>query len=401
MICVYSKEFIDNPGRLKCDYLKKFRESLANKYGIEGFEYKPCDSTGRCIGVCAACEQEVVELSRELIKKRHQGGFVLPPASLNLTPFDLPKAVYTPYDLSSYTIYGDPTLPSLSVFGIERLSINKNGNGIVNLVGLSNCPLNCKYCINKEELKSKSYRLGAFELFDILSKDSLYFEHSNGGVCFGGGEPLLQIDSIISFIKFVKSQGYNWRFGLETSFNVNIGFTDTFKEKLSYFDYIIVDVKDLDNDIYLNYTGQPYTLLLANLIQLLTVPNIEKHIRVPLIPNYNNDKNISNTVKILLDMGYSFKDLEYLEYHKVIDAPIDLPIMMGQIVREPVKPVEKPIPPLSGKVVRPIKPVEPVEKPIPPLSGKVVRPPSKESKPNKFDILKEQLNSSKNNKSDT
>ena len=69
-----------------------------------------------------------------------------------------------------------------------------------------------------------------------------------------------------------------------------------------------------------------------------------------------------------------------MEYHKVIDAPIDLPIMMGQMICEPVKPVEKPIPPLSGKVVR---------------------PPVKDNKPNKFDILREQLNTSKNKKSDT
>lgn len=134
-----------------------------------------------------------------------------------------------------------------NIFGINRLKINTDGAGIITLIGMYKCPLNCEYCINNPI--TNYYKYTVEELFEEIKVDALYFEEIGGGICFGGHEPLLQQNFIIEFINYVKNQGLIWKFGMETSANCEIN-----NEILNLLDYIIIDIKDINPDIYQKYT---------------------------------------------------------------------------------------------------------------------------------------------------
>ena len=75
------------------------------------------------------------------------------------------------------TIHAD-TLP---ILGIERLRIGQDGPGVRTLVGLSGCPLECKYCINRRLLLNKQAitQYSPSELYNYLRIDNLYFQATN------------------------------------------------------------------------------------------------------------------------------------------------------------------------------------------------------------------------------
>ena len=81
-----------------------------------------------------------------------------------------------------------------AAFGISRHRLFRDGQGVTTLVGGIGCPLSCSWCINAV-CRDPSYKPKIFtsaELYERLKIDDLYFEATNGGVTFGGGEPLLQ-----------------------------------------------------------------------------------------------------------------------------------------------------------------------------------------------------------------
>ena len=78
----------------------------------------------------------------------------------------------------------------------------------------------------------------------------LYFLATGGGITFGGGEPCLYSD----FIKEFKTCcGEEWNITLETSLNVPFA---NLKNIFPVVNNYIVDIKDINNEIYKKYTGK-------------------------------------------------------------------------------------------------------------------------------------------------
>ena len=57
-------------GKEKCKYLKELRAEIAEKHGIDGFQYKECDFMGECVGTCPACDAEANALY-EILQERN------------------------------------------------------------------------------------------------------------------------------------------------------------------------------------------------------------------------------------------------------------------------------------------------------------------------------------------
>ena len=193
------------------------------------------------------------------------------------------------------------------VFGIEKLRFNTDGPGITTLVGMHGCPLNCEYCINNPIDFYYEYTIE--ELFKELFPHALYFEHSGGGVCFGGHEPLLQYKFIKEFIKYCESQNVNWKFGLETSLNAKLDL-----ELMKSIDFLIIDIKDINKDIYKKYTEIDNKLVLKNLKIVKNFDNISITIRLPLIPGYNTREDIEKSKEYLRSIGYSDDEFDEFIY---------------------------------------------------------------------------------------
>lgn len=83
-------------------------------------------------------------------------------------------------------------------------------------------------------------------LYDALAVDDLYFQATNGGVTFGGGEPLMHADFLRAFIRLVNGR---WRVRAETSLHVPP------ENAVLPLDEYIVDIKDMNPAIYHAYTA--------------------------------------------------------------------------------------------------------------------------------------------------
>lgn len=192
------------------------------------------------------------------------------------------------------------------IIGISRHRLTTDGDGVTTLVAFHDCPLRCRYCLNPQSLgdgrRFKEY--SPQSLYEKVRIDELYFLATNGGVTFGGGEPGLRPDFIREFRRLC---GPAWHINLETSLNVP---TDGVKALLPVVNTMIIDIKDMNPDIYRNYTGQSNDLVLDNL-RLITETGRQSDcmIRLPLIPNYNTDADREASRKALETLGFTRFDL--------------------------------------------------------------------------------------------
>ena len=189
-------------------------------------------------------------------------------------------------------------MTTAKIFGISRHRLTTDGEGVTTLVAFCGCPLRCKYCLNKTSWdmdKGRDYTPES--LFEEVKIDQLYFLATHGGVTFGGGEPLLQVDFIKAFRALC---GPQWQILAETSLNVPFEQVQTLDAVL---DGYIVDIKDMNLDIYKAYTGQDNALMLSNLQWLLQHSEPKRiMVRVPHIPEFNTDEDVARSIERLKAM---------------------------------------------------------------------------------------------------
>lgn len=199
-------------------------------------------------------------------------------------------------------------MTTAKIFGLSRHRLTTDGEGVTTLVTFNGCPLRCKYCLNKTSWdmdKGRDYTPES--LYEEVKIDQLYFLATQGGITFGGGEPLLQA----AFIKEFRALcGPQWQLVVETSLHVPF---ETIQEMDAVLDGYIVDIKDMNSETYLAYTGKEIGLALKNLEWILQHGDPKRvKVRVPHIPEYNTDENVEKSVEKLRAMGVT--DIEEFTY---------------------------------------------------------------------------------------
>lgn len=195
------------------------------------------------------------------------------------------------------------------IFGISRHRLTTDGEGVTTLVAFSGCPLRCKYCLNKTSWDlSKGRDYSPELLFEEVKIDQLYFLATHGGITFGGGEPLLQVDFIKEFRELC---GPHWQLVVETSLNVPFENVEVLDPVLNGY---IVDIKDMNPNIYKVYTGKDNALVTSNLKWLLSNGDPKRiMVRVPHIPEFNTDEDVSRSIEQLKVMGVmDFDEFQYV-----------------------------------------------------------------------------------------
>ena len=190
-------------------------------------------------------------------------------------------------------------MTTAKIFGISRHRLTTDGEGVTTLVAFTGCPLRCKYCLNKASWEAEKGRSYTPELlFEEVRIDQLYFLATHGGVTFGGGEPLLQLPFIQEFRELC---GPQWQIVVETSLHVPF---ETVQAIDAIVDGYIVDIKDLNPEIYLAYTGKENPLVLKNLEWILQLGDPKRvMVRVPHIPEFNTDEDVKHSIERLEKMG--------------------------------------------------------------------------------------------------
>ena len=195
-----------------------------------------------------------------------------------------------------------------NIFGISRHRLTTDGEGVTTLVAFTGCPLRCKYCLNKASWEAEKGRAYTPEmLFEEVKIDQLYFLATHGGITFGGGEPLLQVDFIKAFRELCGSQ---WQLLAETSLNVPFENVEALDAVL---DGYIVDIKDMNSNIYQAYTGKDNALMMSNLQWLLQNGDPNRvTVRIPHIPDFNTDADVERSKQRLAAMGVvNFDEFQY------------------------------------------------------------------------------------------
>lgn len=198
-------------------------------------------------------------------------------------------------------------MDKMDIIGINRYRIQSDGRGIRTLIGFHGCPLRCKYCLNPQCFSKDGKLTVDFDyVAEEVYKDELYYRITNGGVTFGGGEPLLHSEDML---RLITEYGFNeLNISIETSLNVNLSNLETVYK---HIDKWFIDIKDMNLIIYKNYTGIDNNKVKSNL-QWMVEHGVRKEdvvIRVPLISGYNNEQDIKNSICELKNIGFSQFDI--------------------------------------------------------------------------------------------
>lgn len=149
----------------------------------------------------------------------------------------------------------------------------------------------------------------AEEAMAEVEKDSVFFEESEGGVTFSGGEPLEQLDFLEALLDLAKQRSLHTT--VDTCGNYPSESLERIWDKVDLFLY---DLKMVDEEKHKKFTGQSNRLILENLA-LLAQNGHKVVVRIPLIAGVNDDKeNIERTAEYLQSLP-SIRQINLLPYH--------------------------------------------------------------------------------------
>ena len=198
------------------------------------------------------------------------------------------------------------------LIGISRHRLAIDGEGVTTLVAFHGCPLHCKYCLNPHSLSKETQCIerSVEALIDEVRIDQLYFLATGGGITFGGGEPLLNSAYIKEFCQQCPKE---WRISIESSLNVP---RKNVEDVLPFVKEWIIDIKDINPEIYKAYSGISNERVIDNLKWIASehpdsLASIS--IRLPHIPDYNTDDDRNKSQAFLETLGYTkFDRFEYM-----------------------------------------------------------------------------------------
>jgi len=269
--------------------------------------------------------------------------------------------------MKSFTLNSKVQKIKGTIFDISRMSLN-DGPGMRTTVFLKGCNMNCEWCHNPESInkdvefmydaqkcikcrkceevctrevhrfvngehlvdRNKCNACGKCtevcptraveicgktvsvkEVLEIVIRDKIFYDVSNGGMTISGGEPLVQKEFTLGLLYEAKSLGIN------TILDTNGYWNWSDVEKMfPYIDSFRYDLKIMDCDTHKLYTGVGNKVILENLKKL---SKVEKDIVVviPLIKEINNSvENIEPTVLFLKSLS-KIPKVQILPYHSL------------------------------------------------------------------------------------
>jgi pyruvate formate lyase activating enzyme len=191
-------------------------------------------------------------------------------------------------------------------------------------------------CVNNA-YEQAGFRISPDKLAEKLLRDKIFYDHSNGGVTFSGGEPAMQSDFFIQTAKILKSESVH--IALDTS-----GFVpwEKLAPLVSVADLVLYDIKAFDNVLHMAHTDADNKLILDNAKRISTMGK-EIVIRMIIVPGVNDsEQDIGGRLMFMRSLG-SVRRVDILMYHKLgawkyaalgIDEPMpDTPVCTPENIR--------------------------------------------------------------------
>lgn len=130
----------------------------------------------------------------------------------------------------------------MKIAGIQYNSTVDYPGQVVDVIFLQGCNLECWYCHNKALIdEDKPGVSGLYEqLWYLVRSDSIL----SNGIMFSGGEPTLQYEEIVKFLKACKTKKL---VGIETNGTQLYGL----KKLIPYVNFVAIDIKAKPTDYHM------------------------------------------------------------------------------------------------------------------------------------------------------
>lgn len=191
---------------------------------------------------------------------------------------------------------------------VNALELHENGI-IINRKACIGCQL-CSMVCPSEAIEKIGEEYSVDSLMKLILQDKFLFESSGGGITATGGEPGLQAGFITELFKRCREEG------IHTAFDTSGMVPESALEKVApYSDLVFLDIKTLDPEKSMKYTGMPVqklqeTIGLLNQFQKKH-PKLEIEIRTPLIPGITDDtESLMNIGRFIQQELQSIKNWE-------------------------------------------------------------------------------------------
>lgn len=253
------------------------------------------------------------------------------------------------------------------IFDIKRFAVH-DGPGIRTTIFLKGCPLSCWWCHNPEGLSNSQeiiyydykcmncdkcinicqqnaleeknnkivrnhkictscgncveicptasqqiigQKISAENAIKEIEKDHIFFETSNGGVTFSGGEPLMQHEFLKETLKLCKKRSIHT--ALDTS-----GFchSDVFNTLIKFNDLFLYDLKIIDDQQHKKYTGVSNKKIIKNL-DILQEKEKDIIIRFSIVKGITDTKENLRDIINLVSSFEKIKEIDLLPFHNV------------------------------------------------------------------------------------
>lgn len=258
-----------------------------------------------------------------------------------------------------------------TIFNIQRFSVH-DGPGIRTVVFEKGCPLRCQWCANPESqrhqvelgwTKSKcigcrecekanlscnphfeedtlmwgefteaersqvericpskalhtiGYETSVEEVLGKVDRDEIFYSNLDGGLTISGGEPLMQPEFTYSLLKEARGQGIHT--AIETT---GYATYEIFEKIAGQLDYLLMDIKSMDEEIHREYTGVSNQLILENFVKIRNrYPSLPILVRTPVIPGVNDREE---EIAAIHDFIFDYDNVKYelLKYHRLGEA---------------------------------------------------------------------------------
>ena len=206
--------------------------------------------------------------------------------------------------------------------------------------GVSWNPSGCIYCgtcagiCPAEAVEMVGQSMSVKEVMAEITKDTVFYDQSGGGVTLSGGEPLMQPAFLAELLDACGKVGIHRT--VDTSGQAE---TQVVLEAAARTDLFLYDLKHMDPEKHARLTGVTNELILENL-KALSRQNVDIIIRFPVVPGFNSDpENIDQTGAFISALP-GVEKINILPYHSAAAAKyrnLGLDSNMPDIVKSPRK----------------------------------------------------------------
>jgi pyruvate formate lyase activating enzyme len=164
-------------------------------------------------------------------------------------------------------------------------------------------------CINSaRQIAGKEYTVD--EVMEEVLKDRVFYKNSKGGATLSGGEPLIYAEFVEELLMKLKKE--NIHTAVDTCGCVDFKVLERVSR---YTDLFLYDLKTMDDEKHILYTGVSNINIIDNLIKLSEIHN-NINLRLPLIEGINADEdNILGILRLIKKTN--IKKINLLPYHDI------------------------------------------------------------------------------------